>query len=162
MLLRFALLVACAPSGGDTAAPAETALPDVPGHNDCLAEGEEMTEEVCLQVVEVDGRYPTVSEDKSGAYGAEAEARAADPDLEWLRSEAKRCTCSCCHTRSWGGPGVYFWDLEWSPVWIDSASGWSLRVLAGETEEEAQTLPSTDPERVKAYVERVLQWRDDL
>ena len=161
MLSCLALLVACAPSGGDSAAPTETALPDVPGHNDCLAEGEEMTEEVCLQVVEVDGRYPTVSEDKSDLAGIEADRRAEDPELLWLTDEIRRCTCSCCHTARWGGPGVYFWDLDFEPVWIDSASLWTLSVFGGWTEEDAQTFPLEDLDRVRSYIEGVQDYRRD-
>ena len=55
-----------------------------------------------------------------------------------------------------------FYDLTWEPVWIDSASGWSLRVLAGDTKDEIQTLPTTDPERLKALVDSELERRRNL
>jgi hypothetical protein len=125
----------------------------IPGHNECLPEGEEMTAEVCLAVVEDQGRSPTASENKSGDEPGESAPRLDDPELQWLTSEVNRCACRCCHTASWGGAGVYFWDLEYSPVWTDSASLWSLGVFAGWTEEDDQTLPTADIERVRAYVQ---------
>jgi len=146
------ILLACSvlpvDSGGSEA------VLDLPGHNECLPEGEEMTAEVCLAVVEEAGRYPTVSEDKSGLDAEPDDPRADDPELAWLTGEVNRCACRCCHTASWGGAGVYFWDLDFRPVWTDSASLWSLGVFAGLTEETEQTLPTADIARVRAYLER--------
>ena len=139
----------------DTDPAIETGYPfEIPGHSECLPEGESMTDEVCLAVVEVDGRYPGTSENKSGAETPQDDPRIDDPDLAWLKSEIERCTCVCCHKTSYGGPGVYFYDLEFAPVWIDSASNWSLGVMAGFTTDEEQTLPSTDRERLVEVIER--------
>lgn len=143
-------------------APDSGAAIDVPGHNDCLAEGEEMSEETCLAVVEEAGKYATVSENKSGAEAPSDDPRITDEDYAWLAGEVKRCACSCCHTASWGGAGVYFYDLEFAPVWIDSASRWTLQVLGGWTEDPDQTLPSTDIARVRAVIEAELARREAL
>ena len=126
---------------------------DLPGHNECLPEGEEMQEETCLAVVADAGRYPTVSENKSGAEASSDDPRLTDEDYQWITATAKRCTCSCCHTSRWGGAGVYFWDLDFSPVWVDSASLWSLSVFGGFTEEDFQTLPADDMERLQTWLE---------
>ena len=140
---------------GDSSAPL-----DLPAHSECFELGHVMDEETCLAVVEDDGRYPTVSENKSGLEPDWDDPRIDDPELEWLRSQIQRCTCSCCHTRPWGGPGVYFYDLTWEPVWIDSASSWSLRVLKGDTHDDTQTLPTTDRARLDAIIDSELEcWR---
>lgn len=154
------LFLACAESdvdSGEGEAPLE-----LPGHSECLPAGQEMTAEVCLAIVEEAGRYPTVSEDKSDLPPVEDDPRVDDPELAWLTSEVNRCACRCCHTASWGGAGVYFWDLEFKPVWTDSASLWSLSVFAGLTDDAPQTLPTEDIERVRAYVvrERERRWGD--
>lgn len=122
--------------------------PELPGHNDCLPEGEVMSDEICLAVVEEDGRLPTTSHDASNMAPLADDPRLTDPDYLWLQSEIERCTCRCCHTTGLGGPGVHRWDLAYKPVWIDSASDWALDVLRGETDEYEQTLPSSDPDRV--------------
>lgn len=151
------LLLACATPGEDTAPAAHL---DLPGHNDCLPEGEEMSEETCLAVVEAEGKYPTVSENKAGIDAPSDDPRLEDPELAWLTAEVKRCACACCHTARWGGAGVYFWDLDFEPVWIDSASLWSLSVFGGYTEEYEQTLPTDEIERVRAYLEREADRRE--
>jgi hypothetical protein len=110
-----------------------------------------MEESVCRAVIADDGRQTTVSASKVETPSDPALAH--DPELLWLTAEIQRCTCACCHTASWGGPGVYFWDLEFQPVWTDSASMWSLSVLSGETHEDFQTLPVEDLERVQNWVE---------
>ncbi len=144
----FLLFVACAPPADDS----EPTL-DLPEHNECLAHGEAYSDETCLAVVEQDGRFPGVSENKSGAEAPADDPRLADPELQWLTAEIERCACTCCHRARYGGPGAYFWDLDFSPVWIDSASLWSLSVLGGYTEDETQTLPTDEIERVRAYLE---------
>jgi hypothetical protein len=152
-------LLACTPSPEPVETGDSSRYLDLPEHSECFELGHVMDEATCLAVVEEDGRYPTVSENKSGIEPDLDDPRIGDPELEWMRSEIQRCTCSCCHTKPWGGPGVYFYDLTWEPVWIDSASNWSLRVLKGDTNDEVQTLPSTDPERFEAVIEAELERR---
>lgn len=131
----------------------------LPTHNECRPEP--ISEEICRAVIEEDGKQPTVSEHKSGIGPDPHDPRAEDPELLWLRGEIQRCACACCHTRSWGGPGVYHWDLEWSPVWIDSASSWTLGVLRGDTENPDRTFLFEDRERVDAILTAEIDRRRD-
>ncbi|GDX80451.1 hypothetical protein LBMAG42_22620 [Deltaproteobacteria bacterium] len=144
----FFSFLACAPGERDSGA-----APYVPRHNECLPEGEAMSEATCRAVVEEDGRLPTHGGNKSGTEPDPVDPRLSDPEFLWMTAEVRRCTCSCCHTESWGGPGVYYWNLEFAPVWTDSASSWTLSVFAGLTGEANQTLPTDDLERLQAWVE---------
>ncbi len=165
-LLVAPFVLSCAtpePWAADTADP--HAGLDLPGHNECLPSGEQMNEEICLAVVEEDGRVPTKSERKSNLPEDVDDPRLDDPEIAWLQAEAKRCTCSCCHTGSFGGPGVYFWDLDFEPVWLDSASIWSLEVFAGLKYSEIQQFPTEEPQRVEAIIRREIsarqaEWED--
>lgn len=132
---------------------------DLPGHNDCLPEGERLSAETCLAVVEHDGRQPTSSSNVSGIVADPEDPRLDDPEYQWLAGEIERCTCVCCHAASYGGPGVHRWDLEHAPVWIDSANAWTLSVFVGDTDEYAQTLPTSDPDRMRAVIDRELERR---
>ena len=138
-----------------TSLPTDTAHSglDLPHHDECLPVGEEMTDATCLAVVAHDGRYPGQSFDKSGVDPGPDDPRVGSDDLAWITAEIRRCTCSCCHQSTLGGPGSYFWDLDYDGVWLDSASDWSLRVLAGIQESENQRLPTDDPERLQRIVE---------
>ena len=127
---------------------------ELPGHNECLPEGEVMSEETCLAVVEHDGRQPTSSSNVTGIAPDPDDPRLDDPEYQWLASEIERCTCVCCHTASYGGPGVHRWNFEHAPVWIDSANEWTLSVFVGDTNEYDQTLPTDDPERMRAVIDR--------
>jgi len=151
------LLAACTPTP-DTAADWEPV--HVPEHSECYPSGEEVSIESCVALVEEDGRYPGVSENKSGTAADPDDPRLTDPDYLWFESEIRSCACACCHMSTIGGPGAYFWDLDYGPVWIDSASRWSLSVLGGWTEEPDQTLPSDDLERVRAVIEAEIARRD--
>lgn len=152
-------LVACAqPSADADSGAAEPVY--IPEHSECLPAGEEMPADSCVALVEEDGRYPGVSENKSGTAADPDDPRLSDPDYLWLASEIRRCACVCCHTSRYDGPGTYFWDMDHAPVWIDSASRWSLSVLGGWSEEPDQTLPSDDLERVRAVIEAEIARRD--
>lgn len=133
--------------------------PELPEHNECLPEGEQMTEEVCLRVVDEDGRLPTQSYYKADVARPDPDLRLTDADYLWLTDQVKRCTCSCCHTASYGGPGVYHWDLEFEPMWIDSASDWALQIFAGDVYSESQVLPVEDQDRMRAVIQRELERR---
>lgn len=136
-------------------APASDSGLDLPGHSACLPEGEVMPRETCVAVVEEDGRLPTTSWRASNAVPPdEDDPRLTDPDYQWLTSEIERCTCVCCHRSSTDGPGAFKYDLDFGPVWIDSANDWTLKVLLGDTGDALRTLPSTDAERLRSVVER--------
>lgn len=153
------MLLACAASEVpvDDTAPAH---PDLPEHSSCPGD-EALTDEVCLAVVEEDGRYPTYSVNRSYNPDVEDDPRLEDPDYIWLEEQIRDCTCTCCHRTAFGGPGVYLWDLDYEPVWIDSMSSWSMRTFAGETDEAAQTLPVEDVERFLSVIEAERQYRRD-
>ncbi len=163
--MHLFLILACAHEVADTTGTdtgfSDTHHLDLPSHNECLPTGEKMSAEVCIAVVEDDGRYPGVSENKSHTDPDANDPRLTDPDYQWLLSEVERCACVCCHNSEWGGPGTYFWDVAWSPMWIDSASNWSLSVLGGWTNEEDQTLPADDLERLQALLEYEMDRRQE-
>lgn len=158
------VLLACADldEPEDTGAPSlEVPTHTLPGHDACLPPGEAMSDEVCLAVVEADGRFPGTSHDRSGVAPPDPDVRSDHPELAWLTAEIERCTCVCCHRTSYGGPGAYFWDLDFEPVWLDSASGWSLEVFSGLRESESQRLPVEDLARVQAIITAELDRRDE-
>jgi len=181
-LLTLTVLIACpssgpaeAPTTGSSTAdsgPVDTALvsdphlgthstPDLPQHDDCLPEGQVMDDATCLAVVEHDGRFPGQSFDRSGVDPDPNDPRVGSEQLQWLTDEVRRCTCACCHQSSLGGPGAYFWDLDYEgEVWLDSASDWSLEVFAGIRESENQHFLSSDPARVLQIIEAELERRD--
>ncbi len=66
------------------------------------------------------------------------------------------------HFSGLGGPGVRKWDLAFEPVWVDSASDWTLGVMGGWTPNEARTLPTSDVERLRAWIEGEWDRRDAL
>lgn len=153
--MLFALL-ACA-TDPTPPVPVDTGT-DLPTHSACLPAGEAMDEATCRAVVAHDGRQPTASLFKAGVEAPSPEIR-DDADLAWLTAEARRCTCSCCHTAGWGGPGVHAWDLAYEGVWLDSASDWSLRVLSGIEPSADQQLPTDDPDRLLSIIGRELERR---
>ena len=139
----------------------EDTSPALPGHNDCLPVGERMSDATCLAVIVADDRFPGESFDKSGVPVVEDDPRVDDEEIAWLTSEIQRCTCSCCHYSSLGGPGAFFWDLDYEgEVWLDSASAWSLLVLVGSHASENQMLPTDDIERARRVVDKELARRD--
>ena len=150
--------LACAPTPQvvDTA----PAHPDLPEHSSCPGD-EVLTDEVWLAVVAEDGRYPTHSVNRSSNPEREDDPRLDDPDYIWLGEQIEDCTCVCCHRARYEGPGVYLWDIDYEPVWIDSMSSWSMRTFAGETDEPEQTLPVDDIERFLAVIEAERQYRRD-
>ena len=140
----------------DTAHPTTS----LPTHDECLPPGERMSDETCLAVIEHDGRLPGQSFDKSGVEVVGDDPRVGSDDLLWLTAEIERCTCSCCPQSSLGGPGAYVWDLDYDGVWLDSASRWSLQVLAGIHDSENQVLPTDDLPRVQQIVLDEIARRD--
>ena len=159
MLVPLILLVGCVVPPTETS-PFE-ATHDLPGHNDCLPEGQAMDAETCAAVLEEDGRMATQASYKADVPTPDPDPRVEDPEYAWLKAQAQRCTCSCCHTGSFGGPGLHKWDLAFEdPFWIDSANDWSLQVLAGYVEEGSnQVLPIEDLERARSVLGAELERR---
>ncbi len=153
------LALACAAPDPAPATPVDTG-PALPGHSECLPEGQAMDADTCVAVVEADGRMPGQSAYHAGSVAPpDPDPRLNDPDYAWLRSEIDRCTCACCHTGSYGGPGTYFWDLDFQPMWIDSANDWTLGVMAGFHSSDGQYLPSDDPDRVARVIQAEIDRR---
>lgn len=164
-LALISLLAACGTGASINGSDEDSSGPapiEIPEHSECLPPGEEYSDEVCIALVEEDGRYPGTSEDKAQESGTDDDPRLTDPDYLWLTGELRRCACRCCHTTSLQGPATYFWDLEFTPVWIDSASSWSLDVLAGNTHEAAQTVQTDDLERAQAVIAQEIERRKGL
>ena len=155
------LILACTPA--EEPLPVQTTevdYHDLPGHNQCLPAGEIMDDETCLAVIEADGRLPGESFDKSGVVAESPDPRHDDPDLQQLYDDIRRCTCSCCHQSTLGGPGAFFWDLDFEPMWIDSASVWSLQVMVGFVESENQLLPHEDRDWLQTVIQTEIDRRD--
>jgi len=133
----------------------------IPTHNECRSDGSPMPEASCLALVEEDGRLPGSSMNKSNTDPDPDDPRLTDPDYIWLADTLNACACVCCHKDSYGGPGTYFWDMDHSPVWIDSASNWTLSVLKGASNEPDQTVPTEDLDRVVELVARERARREE-
>jgi hypothetical protein len=144
----------------DTGTPAEVHV-DIPSHSECRSDGSPMPEASCLALVEEDGRLPGESMNKSSTDPDPDDPRQTDPEYTWLRDTLSACACVCCHKASYGGPGTYFWDMDHTPVWIDSAGNWTLSVLKGASNEPDQTVPTDDLERVAELVEREKDRREE-
>jgi hypothetical protein len=160
-LVLLNLLIACDPSSGDaadTAAPSHFTL--LPGHNTCLPDGEAMDDQTCLDLLEADGRQPTTAEEKTGLDPIPDDPRVDDPELAWLTGQIERCACTCCHHSSLGGCGVHKYDLDYQPVWIDSMSTWSARLLGGIVDSEERYLPVEDLDRVAAVLQVEIDRRE--
>lgn len=105
----------------------------------------------------------------------EDEARLSDPDLAWSAGEVQACACLCCHSAKLGGPGAFAWDIDFSPVWTDSATDRALAINAGIIDSSIfgdidpklnngfirtkMGLPTTDPDRMRAFLRRELERR---
>jgi len=162
-MYRFALLILTllgCQHVDDTGAPQEVHV-DIPAHSECRSDGTPMPEASCLALVEEDGRLPGVSMNKSNTDPDPDDPRLTDPEYIWLTETLSACACICCHKASYGGPGSYFWDMDHSPVWIDSAGNWTLSVLKGGSNEPDQTVPTDDLERVADLVAREKERREE-
>ncbi|MCB9540404.1 MAG: proteinase inhibitor [Myxococcales bacterium] len=120
--------------------------------------------------------YPRAPE----APGTEGDPRLDDADymgeLAWVKQQAEASACACCHTASDTPMGAAVWDTEAGPLWIDTVSDEALAMLGGYTDSAAfgflpagenngfdrstTGLPTTDVERLRAFVERELARRD--
>lgn len=137
--------------------PVSQVIHDLPEHTECFAT--KIEDDVCLEVIAEHDQQPTHSYNQSGIAVTEDDPRITDPDYIWLTEQIQQCACACCHNSNLEGSGAYFWDIAFSPVWIDSANSWSLRVLAGETNEPDQTLPVEDPDRMMMVIQKEMERR---
>lgn len=105
-------------------------------------------------------------------------ARLEDPDLEWSVGQLRACSCICCHGPPGSPPdgptgeGRYLWDYTFAPTWTDSVSNTGLSKLSSappvtsppaETnhgfDRNTITLPTNNPARMKAFLQRELERR---
>lgn len=186
--LGLALVLACGseePGAADTSAPSAT--DDTAGSGDdggsghdggdgpvtngtCVPHGEAFSDTYDCALV--DG--PS-GDDSIGptAHAEEDPTALDDPDLPWVLDELRACSCSCCHQVT--GEAAFVWAWDFSPVWTDSIESDRLERLAnGEISGSAGLppevnhgfsrdplgLPTTDAERMQAYLLREVERRE--
>jgi len=99
-------------------------------------------------------------------------SRLEDVDNVWVQEQLQACSCICCHSDE--GIGTYRWFANFDPFWLDSADDGGLRNLASVNSRASTAdldaemnngftrtivLPSTMPQRMKAYLERKIMRR---
>lgn len=101
--------------------------------------------------------------------------RLTDPDLGWASAQVASCSCSCCHNDA--GVSAYVWSHDFAnEVWTDSMNTDRLRALAEYPvhtgnilspdenhgfHRDQTGLPTTDPDRLRAFLEREIARRGD-
>ncbi len=158
--------VGCTPDGN----AAEDLPKDAPPNGTCAPEGEVFTDH--YGCAEVAGPCPSNGSPGAKRAVAASDEQEGDPDLAWSRAQLQSCSCMCCHGEGGLGAHEWVWDLEGS--WTDSATTRRLRKLAGEpgsTGIPAESnngfgrdvidLPTTDPERMRAFIERTIARRGE-
>jgi hypothetical protein len=152
----------CTPDGFDTGPAGEI-------NGTCAPEGTLYTDVYSCQGV--DGPCPGSDEGASAKVDEDA-SRLDDADLTWATAQLGSCSCSCCHNNE--GVSAYVWSWDFSPVWTDSLDAERLQKLVdGDTPHdndirparnndftrEGTGIPTTDPERMRAFLERELDRR---
>jgi hypothetical protein len=114
-----------------------------------------------------------------------AEPRADDPRLQdaafmrelgWMTEQVEACGCVCCHDSKVVGGQAGQWDIQRGPIWLDTLSDGGLALFAGLADSSvlgaypregnfgfdrtATGLPTTDTERLKAFLAAELERRD--
>lgn len=136
----------------------------------CAPEGEAFLDRYSCEGVQ--GQSPTTEATASAQVAAPDPSRLEDPDLAWSAGQLESCSCVCCHVSE--GIAGYSWAADFAPAWTDSASDGALSSLAGPPphfleilppeenhgfERELTGMPSTDPERMLAFLRRELARR---
>ena len=117
-----------------------------------------------------EGAPPSVHPDIPGV-----DPRSGDPDYAWSRAHGLRSDCAKCHRGSLAAEDLpvdcdtvercltarYYWDLDFEPYWTDSASDQTLEALRGPAG-EAPLVESDEPERMRAFLTRELEYRAAL
>ena len=155
----------CDPDGPWT----EAGEPEGEINGTCAPEGELYTDYYACEGVA--GPCRGDADQGATAQVPEDPERLEDEDLEWVQDQLGACSCSCCHNVEGESAHIWAWDFE--PVWTDSIESARLaRVAAGSTDEDdylgenngfdrlVVTIPSTDGERLKAYLQRELDRRN--
>ncbi len=134
----------------------------------CVAEGERFDASYSCEKVE--GPCTDVERGQASRQVDEPDpARLTDPDLGWAQDQLLSCSCSCCHRDA--GVSAHVWSSDFvDAVWTDSASDARLQALLeypphpGELAAEDNNgftrddlaMPTTDPARMRAFLEREL------
>ncbi len=96
-------------------------------------------------------------------------------ELAWARDQIRSSGCACCHATSATPAGASQWDIEAEGVWIDTLSDSGLALFAGYADSSvlgaypadenhgfdrtALGIPTTDIERMRAFLATVLEQR---
>lgn len=153
----------CKPDGTDTSSDEAIV------NGTCAPEGTLFADSYACERV---GGPCAESSGEAMARVTEDPARLADPDLSWSRAQLAACTCSCCH--GVGGVADHRWAWNFEPVWTDSADGEALNHLLEPTPDASErpngvenngftlldtAMPTTDPARMRAFIDRELARR---
>jgi len=168
-MLRIALLSSVLVLAACDGRPATT-----PRNGTCVPEGERFEDFYTCEGI--DG--------PSGDVALEARARVdhdpetlADPDYAWATAQVGACSCLCCHRD--GAEARVIWDWTWAGAWTDSATDPVLDRLVGRNLSDPDFLPtqiepvdnhgfervrgaglpSTDADRLTAFIDRELARR---
>lgn len=142
-----------------------------PQAQDACVEGVEtekapLADDVCECIVAADERPFSPGVDQSGVLaGGDAGTRAMDPSLSHWKERIRSTRCGCCHNAQFEGPGSFYWDLAYEPVWLDSVTDERLLKMAGQTEQQTgamQSLTFDDAEMAEfaAFVQEELTRRE--
>lgn len=138
----------------------------------CVPEGERFKQS--FDCTEVEGPGPGLPEQPSTSKISAADPeRLDDFDTAWVQAQLNACSCVCCHSQ--GGKSAHWWALDFPPHWPDSALDSALVSLAGDgaPADKSEYLnpaknngfirqygpPTTDPERMRAFFLRQIDFR---
>jgi hypothetical protein len=95
-------------------------------------------------------------------------------DLVFTQKQAAACGCVCCHDKT-TGVGAAGWDVSVEPIWTDTLTDRGVAILSGRLssdifgwlepednygfERRLTGLPSTDPERMRAFFDAEIERR---
>ncbi|MCO4770790.1 MAG: hypothetical protein KDA24_12230 [Deltaproteobacteria bacterium] len=140
----------------------------------CVSEGERFDDRYSCDMVEGPCRDEPHGTPSSQVTNPDPE-RLNDPDLDWAQAQAASCSCSCCHRDSGVSADIWSYDFE-GGAWTDSMNTDRLRRLAEYPSHTGNVLspeenfgfrrdetgmPTTDPDRLRAFLEREVMRRGD-
>lgn len=142
----------------------------------CTEEGRDFADYGnCADVRTQQPYYPA----SPGSRADDEDPRLDDPlyveELEWVRSQADACACTCCHSDE-APDGTAIWNTSAGGNWINTFTDFGIAFGAsvvdssllgsfGPGENNGFTrqvagIPSTDEARMKAFFEAEMAWRD--
>jgi hypothetical protein len=179
-LVVLAALVSCggetteSDDAGSSTTTTTTTPPVMMGNqDDCLEDGgldpageyfaQAIPDSVCECIAATDDASYAPSTTKLAATIPDPDPRIGDPAYAMWRDEIKKTRCGCCHDTVVLGPGVPYWDLAFTPFWVDSAVDDVLRAMGDPLDKPGLTLPLGDqlPD-FQLFVEAEIAWRASL